>query len=465
MAAITPKNTKQKTALVVDDSKLARYVLKEMLIELGIKVETAESAEEALGSLSAFRPDVIFMDHMMPGMDGFQAVQAIKNDPKTAMIPILMYTSKDGGVYVSQARALGAVGVLPKKLKPVQLEKVLMQLRLVPFKEPKKTQEVAAEIPKADTSPAESKAQRPTAEIHSIIGPNTLDKKEQQHSLEELARSASEEQEKDSMRQLFRQLFTEQRDSIKQDQWQLLEALVAQVTPIVLASRNKIATWQVMALSGVFIFLLAIMALLYGLLNIGDAQQQKLHQQLSEQQDVLRNLESEFQRAQFNQPISTGTINKGINFKPMEWAINQNSQLPVVNALSSLKTHQYVAQLMNQLDDLSFNGTLYIQFHSGVFCQQKTKSGSRVLAAGNKAISQCLFSAYEMNNSMEVSEFEDYLVSLNQEFPNIQITFESMGTQYTLSDYPDAAEDVNAQQWNKIAKKNNRFNFVLVSES
>ena len=143
MAAITPPNPKQKTALVVDDSKLARYVLKEMLLELGLQVETAESAEEALGSLSAFRPDVIFMDHMMPGMDGFQAVQAIKNDPKTAMIPILMYTSKDGGVYVSQARALGAVGVLPKKLKPVQLEKVLMQLRLVPFQEPKKSPEKA----------------------------------------------------------------------------------------------------------------------------------------------------------------------------------------------------------------------------------------------------------------------------------------------------------------------------------
>jgi CheY-like chemotaxis protein len=79
METTTSPISKQKTALVVDDSKLARYVLKEMLIDLSIKVETAESAEEALGSLSAFRPDVIFMDHMMPGMDGFQAVQAIKN--------------------------------------------------------------------------------------------------------------------------------------------------------------------------------------------------------------------------------------------------------------------------------------------------------------------------------------------------------------------------------------------------
>ena len=46
--------------------------------------------------------------------DGFQAVQAIKNNPQTATIPIMMYTSQQGEVYVGQARALGAVGVLPK---------------------------------------------------------------------------------------------------------------------------------------------------------------------------------------------------------------------------------------------------------------------------------------------------------------------------------------------------------------
>ena len=464
MAAITPSNSKQKTALVVDDSKLARYVLKEMLLELGIQVETAESAEEALGSLSAFRPDVIFMDHMMPGMDGFQAVQAIKNDPKTAMIPILMYTSKDGGVYVSQARALGAVGVLPKKLKPVQLEKVLMQLRLVPFKEPEKPKEANTQEKRTESPATTGSTQRPSAEIHSIIGSTPSSKKSNPHTLEELARSASEEQEKDSMRQLFRQLFIEQRDSIKQDQWQLVDGLVAQVAPIVLASRNKIATWQVMVISGVFVFLIAIMVLLYGLLNIGDTQQQKLQHQISEQQDILRNLNNDFKKAQLNQVIPLEAVNKETNIKPIEWAINQNSQLPAVNALSSLNTHRYVAQLLNQLNDFEFTGTLYIQFHSGVFCQQKTKSGSRVLADGGQGISQCLFSAYEVNNQNEITEFEDYLVSLDQEFTNIHIAFESMGTQYTIADYPDTAEDISVAKWNNIAKKNNRFNFVLVND-
>jgi len=65
-------------------------------------------------------------------MDGFQAVQAIKNNPRTATIPIMMYTSQEGEVYLGQARALGALGVLPKQIKPADVSKVLYQLHLVP---------------------------------------------------------------------------------------------------------------------------------------------------------------------------------------------------------------------------------------------------------------------------------------------------------------------------------------------
>src|SRR5437879_4519215 len=72
------------------------------------------------------------MDHLMPGMDGFQAVRAIKNNPRTATIPIMMFTSDEGELYLGQARALGAVGVLPKQIKPTDVSKVLYQLHLVP---------------------------------------------------------------------------------------------------------------------------------------------------------------------------------------------------------------------------------------------------------------------------------------------------------------------------------------------
>jgi CheY-like chemotaxis protein len=121
-----------KRALIVDDSKSARLFLARVLEKYDIDVDSAESAEAAIDYLSSNRPDVIFMDHLMPGMDGLQAVRAIKNDPRTATIPIMMYTSQEGEVYLGQARALGALGVLPKQIKPADVSKVLYQLHLVP---------------------------------------------------------------------------------------------------------------------------------------------------------------------------------------------------------------------------------------------------------------------------------------------------------------------------------------------
>ena len=95
-----------------------------MLEGYGLAVDSSESAEQALEHLKQNRPDVIFMDHLMPGMDGFQAIAAIKGNPDTAMIPVVMYTSQEGELYVSQARALGAVGVLPKTVKQSDVSRV-----------------------------------------------------------------------------------------------------------------------------------------------------------------------------------------------------------------------------------------------------------------------------------------------------------------------------------------------------
>jgi CheY-like chemotaxis protein len=122
----------RKRALIVDDSKSARVILSRMLEKYDIEVDMSESAEQAIEYLKHNRPDAIFMDHLMPGMDGLQAVQAIKSNPQTAMIPIMMYTSQEGELYVGQARALGAMGVLPKQVRPVDVSKVLYELHLLP---------------------------------------------------------------------------------------------------------------------------------------------------------------------------------------------------------------------------------------------------------------------------------------------------------------------------------------------
>jgi CheY-like chemotaxis protein len=132
-----------KRALIVDDSRSARVILTRMLEGYGLAVDSSESAEQALEHLKQSRPDVIFMDHLMPGMDGFQAIAAIKGNPETSMIPVVMYTSQEGDLYLSQARALGAVGVLPKTVKQSDVSRVLYQLRLLPERREARPQLIA----------------------------------------------------------------------------------------------------------------------------------------------------------------------------------------------------------------------------------------------------------------------------------------------------------------------------------
>ena len=80
--------------LVVDDSPTERYFLTDILIKNGFTVSTAENGEEALLKIKADKPQLILMDIVMPGQNGFQVTRAITKDPETQDIPIIICTSK-----------------------------------------------------------------------------------------------------------------------------------------------------------------------------------------------------------------------------------------------------------------------------------------------------------------------------------------------------------------------------------
>lgn len=117
--------------LIVDDSKSARLMLRKMLQGFGLTVDTVDSAEEALDYLRTQRPDAIFMDHTMPGLDGLTAVRQLKSEPVTAMIPITMYSSKDEPSYQGEAQQAGALGVLVKPATPGALGAALEKMNAV----------------------------------------------------------------------------------------------------------------------------------------------------------------------------------------------------------------------------------------------------------------------------------------------------------------------------------------------
>ena len=80
--------------LVVDDSPTDRQYLSDILSKNGFKVSTAESAEDAMAKLKASRPDLVLMDVVMPGQNGFQATRALSKDEGTKSIPVILCSSK-----------------------------------------------------------------------------------------------------------------------------------------------------------------------------------------------------------------------------------------------------------------------------------------------------------------------------------------------------------------------------------
>ena len=117
--------------LVVDDSRSARYALRLQLQKHNVNVDTADTAEDGLAMLNGNKPDAIFMDHMMPGMSGFEALLAIKANPQTAHIPVVMCTSNDDPTYQRDAMEKGAMAILPKALASEKLPQVLQHLNEV----------------------------------------------------------------------------------------------------------------------------------------------------------------------------------------------------------------------------------------------------------------------------------------------------------------------------------------------
>jgi len=83
-----------KKVLIVDDSRTEQMVLTDMLQRQGMQVRTASNGEEAMQRLAEDKPDLILMDVVMPGQNGFQLTRAISRDARFADVPIIMCTSK-----------------------------------------------------------------------------------------------------------------------------------------------------------------------------------------------------------------------------------------------------------------------------------------------------------------------------------------------------------------------------------
>ncbi|MDI6873567.1 response regulator transcription factor [Candidatus Solincola sp.] len=115
-------------ALVVDDDQLFLRLLELNLAKIGIKVYTAPSGREALRLAAAEKPDIILLDIMMPGMDGYEVLRQLKASGETRDIPIIMLTAKSGMEDRARCREMGAEAYITKPFKLEELRETVKRL-------------------------------------------------------------------------------------------------------------------------------------------------------------------------------------------------------------------------------------------------------------------------------------------------------------------------------------------------
>ena len=111
-----------KRVLIVDDSPTERFFLTDLLRKSGYDVLTAENGEQGVALCKSELPDLVLMDVVMPGLNGFQATRQLSRDPATQKIPVILCTTKDQETDRVWGMRQGAVEYV---VKPVAADELL----------------------------------------------------------------------------------------------------------------------------------------------------------------------------------------------------------------------------------------------------------------------------------------------------------------------------------------------------
>ena len=462
-----------KHALVVDDSKSARIALKKLLEKHQLIVDFAESGEAALEFLSSQRVDVIFMDHTMPGMDGLEAVSAIKGDPRTAMIPVMMYTAKEGEVYVGQARALGAIGVLPKQVHPAELFDVLLKLGLVEERRarprpiadtplearadsaPEKTETAestpAQDLPKRD----EPTPQEPVRGI-ALEGLVTRILQDQHVRLRADIRHSHEE----FARQVAHEIFDKQR----REQW---------LQDYERAPARSFGGGAMTALAVALLLPALVLAVLFWQTRserdaalaenarLADAAQLEINDAAQQQSALLADIDDE-------RRLAAGQYFGFV--RTLEWSINADNGADYSSQAFDDRQMERLQELLVRLQDFGYTGAVLLESHLGEFCLADDGAGGFQLAAPDLPVGECSRFGHPLDASVSVGDrqslsFANFLSSspLVNDGP-VRVDVVAHGRDDSLRRHPYPASLATAGEWNAIARRNNRVQYTLLPD-
>ena len=114
--------------LLVDDSKTELHHLSDVLGKRGYQVRTAENGDEAMRRLAEDKPDLILMDVVMPGQNGFQLTRSITRDPRYSDVPVIMCTSKNQETDKVWGMRQGARDYI---VKPVDADELIAKIKVL----------------------------------------------------------------------------------------------------------------------------------------------------------------------------------------------------------------------------------------------------------------------------------------------------------------------------------------------
>lgn len=426
-----------KRALVVDDSKSARVVLSRMLEKYGIEVDSADSAESALDYLRDHQPDVIFMDHLMPGMDGLQAVREIKANPSLAAIPIMMYTSQEGEIYGGQARASGAVGVLPKSIRPIDVTKALYQLQLLPERrdgEPSGLQSANGEPAPAQAAPVDSRLR---VVVESML-------REQSVELRRFMVATLEAHTHRILSEL------RPREPEPEDGDAALQPAAA--------APPKPWGWMLATVSA--LAALIVVAVLYWQSVLATQQAQRAFEAVTASNESLTQAIEKWRDS--NERLATQDVAAG-GERPMVLSVPFGEQPLAPSRLEAVRG------LVGQLERAAIGGTVRVEAFAGNFCLVGSASEGYSLAPPATPAAQCEQVGNPLDDApggaaRQPLAFANLAASVRQRTGGaIELEFAQGARDRLVASYP-APEQASAGQWNAAAQSNNRIEISVIEK-
>ncbi len=111
----------ERTVLIIEDEKLIIVSTQMVLEAAGFRVESAVNGEEGIQKARGIQPDLILLDIMMPGIDGWETLTRLKRDPETSGIPVIIFTAREHARGHQKSSEMGAADYFRKPFEPDEL--------------------------------------------------------------------------------------------------------------------------------------------------------------------------------------------------------------------------------------------------------------------------------------------------------------------------------------------------------